>query len=141
VRPSRAWLAAASVALVLVLAGCAIFGRSGGRQDRFARPGSPRPSPSGAYIASVVPGPPENGVDTLVVVITDQSGHEVFRDDDAYSTRHGVGVTWLSDRDQLWILSADVGHSYVEIRDGRWAKVDITPETTASVPGEIASLD
>ena len=140
-RPSRTWFVATSVALVLVLAGCSIFGRSGGRQDRFARPGAPRTSPSGAYIASVVPGPPENGVDTLVVVITDGSGLEVFRDDYAYSTRHGVGVTWLSDRDQLWILSADVGHSYVEIRDGRWTKVDITPETSDSVPGEIADLD
>ena len=140
-RPGRTWLVAASVALVLVLTGCAIFGRSGGRQDRFARPGAPRTSPSGEYIASVVAGPPENGVETLVVVITDRSGREVFRDDDAYSTRHGVGVTWLSDRDQLWILSADVGHSYVEAQDGRWTKVDITPESTASIPGEIADLD
>jgi hypothetical protein len=129
-----------SLAVVLLLAGCSMFGRSTDRQDRFVRPGAPRTSPSGTFTASVVPGPRQNGVDTLVVVITDRAGAEVFRDDYAYSSRHGVGVTWLSDRDQLWILSSDVGTSYVEPTGGRWTKVAITPETRADIPAEIDKL-
>jgi hypothetical protein len=130
----------AALVFVLVLSGCSMFGRSSDRQDRFVRPNAPRTSPSGTFTASVVPGPREDGVETLVVVITDRSGTEVFHDDYAYSARHGVGVTWLSNHDQLWILSADVGTSYVEPRDGTWTKVGITPETRGSIPAEIAQL-
>jgi hypothetical protein len=88
----------------------------------------------------VVSGPRQNGVETLVVVIKDASDAEVFHDDYAYSSRHGVGVTWLSNRDQLWILSADVGTSYVEQRGGTWTKVGITPETRGDIPPEIVQL-
>jgi hypothetical protein len=62
-------------------------------------------------------------VTTWVVVIRrSDSGQEVFHDVVSYSTRHGVGVTWLSSADQLWILSADVGHAHVEEHAGAWVK-------------------
>lgn len=46
-----------------------------------------------------------------IVVITERAGREVFRDGEAYSSRHGVGITWLTDTDELWVLSSDVGTS------------------------------
>lgn len=104
------------------------------------RPGSPRASPSGRFSAALVSGPRQNGVETLVVVIKDQSRDEVFRDDRAHSARHGVGVTWATGRDQLWILSADQGTSYVEDLGDGWQRVEITPETRDRVPAEIANL-
>jgi hypothetical protein len=91
--------------------GCGMF-RS--LDERFVVPDRPRHSPSGEFLALVEDGPVQNGVRTWVVVLVDSDGAEVFRDDYAYSTRHGVGVTWLSDEDQVWILSGDVGTAYVE---------------------------
>lgn len=109
--------------------------------ERFVLPDRPLLSPSGEFAAQVDDGPVQNGVHTWVVVITDATGSEVFRDDYAYSTRHGVAVTWLSTRDQLWILSADVGTSYVGPgADGVWVKIGITPETLDSIPDEIEIL-
>jgi hypothetical protein len=137
---SAAWLGV-SLAVVLALAGCAIFGRTAKDEDRFVRPDSPRTSPSGSFVASVEDGPRQDGVGTLVVVISDDAGAEVFRDQYAYSTRHGVGVTWLSGHDQLWILSSDVGTAHVDRRDdGTWTKTAITPETKGDIPQEIADL-
>jgi len=44
-------------------------------------------------------------------------------------------------RDQLWILSADVGDSYVEKRDDdTWSKVVLGPGEGGAVPEEIAKL-
>jgi hypothetical protein len=136
----RALLASASLVLVVVLGGCGIFGRSSSRDDRFVRANAPRTSPSGGFTASIQSGPVQNGVETSVVVITDGSGKEVFHDSYAYSNRHGVGVTWLSTKDQLWILSSDVGPAYVEQNAGTWVKTAITPDTTSSIPTEIADL-
>jgi hypothetical protein len=121
----------------LVLAGC-----PSREAERFVRPGSPRSSPSGAFTASLQAGAEQDGVAMWVVVIAQADGAEVFRDNHAYSARHGVGVTWLSARDQLWILSADEGNAYVQkSNDGRsWVKVMLGPSNRDSVPEEIARL-
>ena len=128
--------------LLVVLAAAYVLGVfSGDKGERFATPARPLPSPSGAYIAAPEMGPEQNGVKTWVVVIRDRSGTEVFRDHYAYSTRHGVGITWLATADQLWILSGDVGTAHVDrLPDGTWEKTAITPETLDQVPQEIAQL-
>jgi hypothetical protein len=144
-RPTVKMLVAIGAALSVVLAGAFaawfLFARQSSDAERFARPGRPRSSPSGAFMASLAAGPEQNGVATWVVTIADASGAEVFRDDHAYSARHGLGVTWLSSRDQLWILSFDVGDAYVQQRDdGRsWVKVMLTPGNQ-DTPEEIARL-
>ncbi|OLF19352.1 hypothetical protein BU204_02865 [Actinophytocola xanthii] len=116
-------------------------GDRGGGEDRYVELDRPQRSPSGEFTASLVAGPEQDGVATRVVVVTDTDGHEVFRDDYAYSTRHGVGVTWLSSADQLWILSADVGTAHVDrAADGTWTKTAISPETADTVPEEIERL-
>jgi hypothetical protein len=122
--------------LAVVLTGC-----TGADPDRFVKPGAPKVSPSGVYTAAVDAGPNQNGVDTWVAVILDDTGAEVFHDDYAYSTRHGAGITWLSTSDQLWLLSADIGAAHVDRHpDGTWTKTAITPETNDSVPSEIREL-
>src|SRR5688572_19209794 len=126
------------VLLVSVVSACSLFGRGG--QDRFVREDAPRTSPSGQFTASLKAGPEQGGVKTWSVVISDKDGAEVFRDPRDYSERHGVGVTWLSSSDQLWILSSDIGTSYVEQRDGAWVKTEITPETRGTIPDEIKKL-
>jgi hypothetical protein len=131
----------ALLALVMSLAGCGTSGRSNERQDRFVGAGKPRTSPSGQFVASVKDGPEQNGVATWIVVIATSSGSVVFQDDQAYSRRHGVGVTWLSNRDQLWILSSDVGTAHVDqVGGATWVKTRITPDTANTVPEEIARL-
>ncbi|MCH9732310.1 MAG: hypothetical protein K0U84_22025 [Actinomycetia bacterium] len=91
---------------------------------RAVRPGEPKVSPSGLYTAYAEEGPLQNTVKTWVDVIRDKDGNEVFRDDDAYSTRHGILFTWLSSEpNQLWIISGDVGTFYVSPGpDGVWTK-------------------
>jgi hypothetical protein len=132
----------AAVALLVTLAGCGMFGRNTDKGDRFVRPGTPRPSPSAAYTAYAENGPDQNGVATWIAVVRDSSGAEVFRDSYAYSTRHGVGITWLSTGDQLWLLSADVGDAHVDRGpDGAWTKTTITPETINDIPEEIRRLN
>lgn len=137
-----ALLVAAVVAVAGVLGGCAMYGKSSSRQeDRFVRPGVARVSPSGGFTAYAEPGPPQNGVATWVVVVWDGSNAEVYRDSYAYSTRHGVGITWLSNADQLWVLSSDVGDAHVDRKpDGTWVKTAITPETINDIPEEIRIL-
>jgi hypothetical protein len=118
--------------------GCGLFKPL---DERFVLPDRPRHSSSGEFLALVEDGPVQNGVQTWVVVLVDSDGAEVFRDDYAYSTRHGVGVTWLSDEDQLWILSGDVGTAYVERNfGGVWVKAWITPKTRDDIPDEIEAL-
>jgi hypothetical protein len=124
------------------LAGCGSARRSSEPPDRFVGAGSPRTSPSGQFVASVKDGPDQNGVPTWIVVIATASGRVVFEDDEAYSRRHGVGVTWLSNHDQLWILSSDVGTAHVDRAGaGAWVKTTITPDTVTTVPDEIARLE
>lgn len=131
-----------AIALLIAgtLGGCGILGGSSrGADDRFARPDHPRDSPSGHYTASVDLGRNQNGVDTWVAVIRNNTtGTEVFRDPYAYSTRHGIGITWLSTNDQLWLLSGDVGTSHVDRQpDGTWVKANIYPDTAGDIPEEI----
>lgn len=126
-----------------LLTGCAFFGgRSDESSDRFARPDEPRDSPSGQYTVSVDLGPEQNGVQTWVPVIRDKATDaEVYRDTYAYSSRHGVGITWLSDSDQLWLVSSDVGTAHVDLGpEGKWTKTAIYPETLAEVPEEIRAI-
>jgi len=135
----RVRLAGVLVVALIVVAGCSLFGSDS--DDRFVDVGRPKESPSGAFTASLEEGPEQNGVETHIVVISDADGREVFRDDYAYSTRHGVRVTWLSSDDQLWILSSDVGTAHVDRQeDGTWTKTAITPETADTIPAEIADL-
>lgn len=134
----------AVTAVVGVLAGCtALFGSDRSADERFARPGHPRTSPSGEFVAHAELGPEENGVQTRIVVITERGGHEVFRDTEPYSSRHGVGITWLTDTDELWILSADVGTSYVQQdTDGTWSKeYPRLDHYNDDVPAEIQDLE
>ncbi len=79
---------------------------------------------------------------TWIVVITDRAGREVFRDNDAYSSRHGVGITWRSGKDELWLLSSDVGTSYVrQDAEGAWRKDHPRPgHFGEDVPAEIREL-
>ncbi|MGA5541743.1 hypothetical protein ACPCIR_07835 [Mycobacterium sp. NPDC051198] len=125
-----------------LLAGCGLFGSPSSHDDRFARPDHPKDSPSGQYAVAVDMGPNQNGVDTWVAVIRDNAtGAEVFRDSNAYSSRHGVGITWLSTSDQLWLLSSDVGTAHVDRKpDGTWIKTSIYPETVGDIPEEITAL-
>ncbi|ANE82617.1 hypothetical protein A7U43_04040 [Mycobacterium adipatum] len=117
--------------------GCGLFGRDSETDERAVRPGEPKPSPSGLYTAYAEDGAPQNTVKTLVDVIRDKDGNEVYRDDAAYSTRHGVLFTWLStEPNQLWILSSDVGTFHVAPdNDGTWTKQHAT-----NVPPEIKDL-
>ncbi|WP_243858227.1 hypothetical protein [Mycobacterium sp. DL440] len=126
-----------------ILSGCGIFGSSANRNnDRFARPDHPKDSPSGQYEVSAAMGPEQNGVETWVAVIRDKATDaEVFRDSYAYSTRHGINITWLSASDQLWLFSSDVGTAHVDRqRDEAWVKTSIYPETTDDIPEEINAL-
>lgn len=134
-------LGAVAAAAAVLAGGAALFG--GDRVDeRFARPDHPRTSPSGQYVARVDLGPEQNGVPTWLVVITDRAGREVFRDSDTYSSRHGVGITWLSGTDQLWLISSDVGTSSVQRQaDGSWRKTSPRPgHFDQDVPAEIREL-
>lgn len=128
---------------VAVLAGCAAL--SGGNRntdERFARPGQPQTSPSGEFVARADLGPEQNGVQTWIVVITDRTGREVFRDTEAYSSRHGVGITWLTRADTLWVLSADVGTSSVQQDpNSTWHKRYPRPgHLNEDIPPEIRQL-
>jgi hypothetical protein len=131
------------VAVATVLAGCtALFGGDRGAEQRFARPGQPQTSPSGKFVAQADLGPEQNGVPTWVVVITERDGREVFRDSEAYSSRHGVGITWRAGTDELWVLSSDVGTSSVRRgADGNWSKEYPRPgHYEQDVPAEIREL-
>lgn len=132
------------VAMLLfpLLIGCGLFGKSDRTNDRFARPEHPKTSPSGSYTAFAEYGPEQNGVKTGVAVIRDKSGEEVFHDTEPYSTRHGIGITWLSTADQLWLLSGDVGTSHVDRNpDGTWTKTGMNPDTVKDIPAEIKALN
>ena len=131
-----------TVLIASLLSGCGIFIGGSRRDDRFARPNAPKDAPSGQYEVVVDMGPNQNGVDTWVATIREKTtGTEVFRDSYAYSSRHGVGIIWLSSSDQLWLISSDVGTAHVDRQeDGTWFKTNIYPETVGDVPEEIAAL-
>lgn len=107
----------------------------------LVRPGQPRISPSGEFVARVEPGPARNGVPTWVVVLTDRTGREVFRDSDAHSSRPGVAITWLTGEDELWLVSGDTGTSYLQQDADGWSKERPRPgHFDQDVPPEIREL-
>ncbi len=116
---------AALAALVMALSGCA--DDSG---DRFVRPGAPKTSPSGKFVAHT-----ESASE---VRVTDRNGGDVFRKSYEYATSSradGIGVVWLSERDQLWVLVPGDTSERVEAgQDGVWTAVQ------AELPGEITRL-
>ncbi|MFD5827810.1 hypothetical protein [Lentzea sp. NPDC060358] len=116
---------AALVALVLALTSC---GSESG--DRFARPGAPKNSPSGKFVA--------HAESASEVRVTDRNGGDVFRKSYEYATSSradGIGVVWLAERDQLWVLVPGDTSERVEAGpDGVWTAVE------AELPGEITRL-
>ena len=87
-------IVAAVVALLFLLTGC-----GSDREDRFARPGAPKSSPSGKFTA--------HAESASEVRVTDRNGGDVFRKSYEYATSSradGIGVVWLSEKDQLWVL-------------------------------------
>ncbi len=112
------------LALLLVLAGC------GDDEDRFARPGAPRSSPSGNFIAYA-----ESASE---VRVTDRNGGDVFRKSYEYATSQradGIGVVWLSTKDQLWVLVPGSSNERIEPGpDGVWHATsdDLPSEITRS---------
>lgn len=117
---------AALVALLLVLAGC-----GSDSEDRFARPGSPKTSPSGKFVA--------HAEGSSEVRVTDRNGGELFRKSYEYATSYrndGIGVVWLSTKDQLWVLVPGnrMSERIEAGQDGVWTAVE------AELPGEITRL-
>lgn len=113
--------------LVLALVSCS-------PADRFVRPGAPKASPSGKYVAHT-----ESVNGGTVLLITDKAGNELYRDSLAYRTSErndGVGVLWLSDRDQLWLLTPGETHQRVEPDEhGDWSR-----KPDSQLPEEIKQL-
>lgn len=116
---------AAFAALVMVLAGC-----GGDGEDRFARPGAPKSSPSGKFVA--------HAESASEVRVTDRNGGDVFRKSYEYATSSradGIGVVWLSKKDQLWVLvPGDTSERIEAGPDGVWTAVE------AELPREITRL-
>ena len=130
---------ATGVAVMVVLSGCQPLGTDEGA-ERFVRPGAPKVSPSKIYTAAVDRGPLHDGAETWVAVIIDESGAEVFHDDHAFGAGHETGITWLSNEDQLWLLSSEVDSAHVDREpDGRWVKTTVSPDA-GSMPAEIREL-
>jgi hypothetical protein len=119
-------LLAALAALLVVLTGC-----GGDREDRFVRPGAPKASPSGNFVA--------HAESASEVKVTDRDGGEVFRKSYEYATSYrddAIGVVWLSTEDQLWVLVPG-GRTSERVEagpDGVWRAVE------AELPGEITRL-
>ena len=116
---------AAFAALLLVLTGC-----GSDREDRFARPGAPKTSPTGKFVA--------HAESASEVRITDRNGGEMFRKSYEYATSSradAIGVVWLSTKDQLWVLVPGDTSERVEAGPtGVWFAVE------AELPGEITRL-
>lgn len=109
-----------TLGMMLGLGGCSLFGVSASA-DLANATGTVIAAPQGPASAEFVPGPDQSGVATLVPVIS-EGGSEVYRDETAYSTRHGIAMTWQSDGSTLWVLSSDVGTFRVARTDAGWTK-------------------
>jgi hypothetical protein len=130
---------ATGIAVMVALSGCQATSTDHDT-ERFVKPGAPKVSPSKIYTAAVDRGPVHDGVETWVAVIIDESGAEVFHDDHAFSTGHETDITWLSNEDQLWLLSREMGSAHVDRHpDGRWIKTTVSPDVD-SMPAEIREL-
>jgi hypothetical protein len=117
---------AALVALLFVLTGC-----TDDREDRFAAPGAPKKSPTGKFVA--------HADSASEVRVTDSDGGEVFKKSYEYATSYradGIGVVWLSTKDQLWVLvpGGRMSERVEPGPDGVWTAVE------AELPGEITRL-
>ena len=123
-------LIAVILAVMAIVVGC---GTSDNTAAAVVTPDRAQASPSGTYTAYVQEGTEE----TWVVLIRDQAGKEVFRDRSAYSTRHGVTVSWLStEPEQLWVYSGDEGvHKIAPGAKGGWTRTGVE---TGNVPTEIS---
>ena len=129
--------AVAVAGAVLLLTGC--FG--GGDQVPVASGVTDEvPSPSGGHVAGLEAGPAQDGAETLLVVIKDDTGAEVFRAAEPDSTGPGVAVAWQSSGEVLWVLSSDVGTSRIEASTVGWEQTFRTPETREDEPPEIDAL-
>lgn len=113
-------LAGLTVGIVLGLGACSPFGGSGSTGLANAA-GTVIDAPQGSASADLVAGPEQNEVTTLVPVIS-EGGDEVYRDTSAYSTRHGVAITWQSYGEALWVVSSDVGTFKVARAGAGWEK-------------------
>jgi hypothetical protein len=130
---------ATGIAVMVALSGCQATSTDHDT-ERFVKPGAPKVSPSKIYTAAVDRGPVHDGVETWVAVIIDEAGAEVFHDDHAFSTGHETDITWLSNEDQLWLLSREMGSAHVDRHpDGRWIKTTVSPDVD-SMPAEIREL-
>lgn len=127
--------------LAVVLIACDRTSPSDKDDNKLVTPDHSVVSPSGEFTAFVEYGPEENKVKTLVPVIRDKSGSEVFRDGKdeygPYSTRQTTYVAWLSTKpNELWIYSGDVGtFSVSPDQTGKWTK-----KSDSTVPQEIKEL-
>ncbi|MFD4670652.1 hypothetical protein ACFWNN_13000 [Lentzea sp. NPDC058450] len=114
---------------VLALAAVLFLGACSGEQQ-FVSPGDPQSSPSGNFVAHA-----ENDSE---VRVTDRDGGEVFRktyEHDRVYEGDGVGVVWLSGKDQLWVIVPRGGAERVEAGpDGKWTAV------ADELPGEITRM-
>ncbi len=137
-RVAAAVLAALAVTGVAAASGCTQGGEEPAVQTAN-RAGQEVTSPSGDAVATLAAGPDDGGP-TLQVVVTSADGAELFRSDEAYSARHGVALAWQADGEVLWVLSSDVGTSYVRNGADGWTQTWLTPETRGDVPPEIAAL-
>lgn len=113
-------LAGLTLGIVLGLGACSLFGGSGSTELANSS-GTVIDAPQGSASAELVAGPEQNGVATLVPVIS-EGGAEVYHDPSAYSTRHGVAITWQSDGEALWVVSSDVGTFKVARTGAGWEK-------------------
>lgn len=128
---SRLAAVAGAVGLAMGLSACGLFGGAPRDGAVANRAGVVLAAPGGGASAELVAGPDDGGVATLVPVIR-EGDTEVFRDETAYSTRHGVAITWESEGATLWVFSSDVGTFRVAHGASGWAK-----EHATNVPDEV----
>jgi hypothetical protein len=127
-RVSSGLLAGGLTWVVLAMLACGGPGRSRQVDDqqgnRVASPGHPADSSSGLYRMTVVDGRPQNGVRTLHLHILDNAGKVVYDDNQDYAIGHRLTFVWSDTVDEAWILSSDVGISYVEhdTSSGAWVR-------------------
>lgn len=119
----RRILAAAFV--VALASGCALVGPGGERMMATAL-GHQVTSADG-LVAGFVEGEEAEGVATILPVVYDAEGAVLFTDDDAYSSRHSIGLVWHPSEagpgEDLWILSSDIGAARIANSGGVWVKV------------------
>jgi hypothetical protein len=126
------WVKAGSFAAVAAGAACSGSARDAAAAAMVNAAGVAITSPDGGFTAQLLAGPAQNGVATLVPVIGD-GRVEVYRDDVAYSTRHGVAILWqAAEGPVLWIRSGDVGTFRVVRDNGAWRK-----EASTAMPDDV----